>query len=243
MSRSQPEWLQRLREAASTAGDRVELQSGVRTYALLPVPVPDLGFMNVYGTDITAEKVVERFPNQNPNPVFRVDEDGTLIYANAASRPLIDAFGMKVGDRWPDEIRSRAAGCSGRKSPAAVPEMIELVAGVRTYALRPVRIAEFGFINVYGTDITAEKVVAKFPGPEPKPGAAHVARGRADLRQHCQPADSRSARPARRRGHAGGTRRAALRLMDGDAPDRRSNHGRRAGSSSCCRSPSPSSTS
>ena len=48
--------------------------SGVRTYALLPVPVPDLGFMNIYGTDITAEKAVERFPNQNPNPVFRVDD-------------------------------------------------------------------------------------------------------------------------------------------------------------------------
>jgi class 3 adenylate cyclase len=159
------EWLQRLRAAASTLGDRVELQSGIKTFALLPVPVPDLGFMNVYGTDITAEKVVERFPNQNPNPVFRVDPDGTLIYANAASQPLIDAYQMKLGDRWPDELRRELLRAAGSKSG----ELIELVAGVRTYAMRPVFIAEFGFINVYGTDITAEKVVAKFPGQNPHP--------------------------------------------------------------------------
>ena len=27
---------------------------------------------NVYGTDITGAKVVEKFPDQNPNPVLRV---------------------------------------------------------------------------------------------------------------------------------------------------------------------------
>lgn len=159
------EELRRLREAAQSGTERVEVVSGVRTYALLPVPVPDLGFMNVYGTDITAEKVVERFPNQNPNPVFRVDDQGTLIYANAASRSLIDSYGMKVGDRWPDEIGRLVLQAADSGST----EMIELAAGVRTYALRPVRVAEFGFINVYGTDITAEKVVAKFPGQNPNP--------------------------------------------------------------------------
>jgi class 3 adenylate cyclase/PAS domain-containing protein len=159
------DYLERLRAAAAQPGDRVEIVEGIRTFALLPVPVPDLGFMNIYGTDITAEKVVERFPNQNPNPVFRVDDDGRLIYANAASRPLIEAFGLSVGDQWPEQIAqkvlSTADGGSG--------ELIELVADFRTYALRPVRIAEFGFINVYGTDITAEKVVAKFPGQNPHP--------------------------------------------------------------------------
>src|SRR5687767_3299534 len=140
--------LEPLRRAAQAPGERVEIQSDVRTYALLPVPVPDLGFMNVYGTDITAEKVVERFPNQNPNPVFRVDEDGTLIYANVASRPLIESFQLNVGDRWPDEVRDQLLKAADTGST----QMIELSAGVRTYALRPVRITEFGFINVYGTD-------------------------------------------------------------------------------------------
>ena len=121
--------------------------------------------MNVYGTDITAEKVVERFPNQNPNQVFRVDDTATLVYANAASKPLIEAFEMDIGDRWPSAIARRVLEAADSGSP----ELIEIEAGVKTYALRPVRIAEFGFINVYGTDITAEKVVAKFPGQNPHP--------------------------------------------------------------------------
>ena len=157
--------LERLRGAAGSTGERMEVVDGVRTFALFPVPVPDLGFTNVYGVDITAEKVVERFPNQNPNPVFRVDENGTLIYANAASRPLVESLQMKIGDRWPDAIARRVL----EIADAGSDEMIELEAGIRTYALRPVLIAEFGFINVYGTDITAEKVVAKFPGQNPNP--------------------------------------------------------------------------
>ena len=132
---------------------------------MLPVYVEDLDFVNLYGTDITAEKVVERFPNQNPNPVFRVNDDGALLYANEASRPLTDAYGMKVGDVWPAEIARQVLAAADDPS---VP-MPELPAGNRTYALRPVRIPEFDFINVYATDITAEKVVAKFPGQNPNP--------------------------------------------------------------------------
>jgi class 3 adenylate cyclase len=159
------EFLDRLRVAVANPGERVELSCGHRTFALLPVAVPDLGFMNVYGTDITAEKVVERFPNQNPNPVFRVDDDGRLIYANAASQPLIEAFGMKVGDLWPHEIAQKLLAAADLPTS----DLIEIEAAFQTYALRPVRIAEFGFINVYGTNITAEKVVAKFPGQNPHP--------------------------------------------------------------------------
>jgi class 3 adenylate cyclase len=158
------ELMDRLRAAAERGGS-IELVDDVRTFALLAVAVPDLGFMNLYGTDITAEKVVERFPNQNPNPVFRVDDAGTLIYANAASQPLIEAFGLRVGDAWPTEIAARVLAAAD----APTRDLLELEADYRTYALRPVRIPEFGFINVYGTDITAEKVVAKFPGQNPNP--------------------------------------------------------------------------
>jgi class 3 adenylate cyclase len=158
------ELMDRLRGAGERGGS-IELRDGVRTFSVLAVPVPDLGFINLYGTDITAEKVVERFPNQNPNPVFRVDDTGKLVYANMASQPIIRAFDLKVGDTWPMEIAQRVVAAAD----SANGELIELEADFRTYALRPVRIPEFGFINVYGTDITAEKVVAKFPGQNPNP--------------------------------------------------------------------------
>ena len=147
------------------AAPAIEVTYQHRTFSVLPVYVEDLDFVNLYGTDITAEKVVERFPNQNPNPVFRVNDDGALLYVNEASRPLTDAYGMKVGDVWPAEIARQVLAAADDPS---VP-MPELPAGNRTYALRPVRIPEFDFINVYATDITAEKVVAKFPGQNPNP--------------------------------------------------------------------------
>ena len=147
------------------AAPSIEVTHEHRTYSLLPVYVEDLDFVNLYGTDVTAEKVVERFPNQNPNPVFRIDDEGGLLYCNAAGRPLIEAYGMKIGDRWPLEIAKVVVTAADDPSSP----LIELLADNRTYALRPVRIPEFGFINVYGTDITAEKVVAKFPGQNPNP--------------------------------------------------------------------------
>ena len=55
------------------AAPAIEVTYQHRTFSVLPVDVEDLDFVNLYGTDITAEKVVERFPNQNPNPVFRVE--------------------------------------------------------------------------------------------------------------------------------------------------------------------------
>ena len=71
----------------------LELPAGDRTFALRPVRVPEFGFINVYGTDVTAEKVVAKFPGQNPNPVLRMSPDGMLIYANDASQPIVEALG------------------------------------------------------------------------------------------------------------------------------------------------------
>jgi len=160
-----PAHLANLRKAAAQPGVRLEIVDSMRTFALLPVHVPDLGFTNVYGTEVTAEKVIERFPNQNPNPVFRINDEGELIYANPASQALIEAHGMRVGDRWSDAVARPLLAAVDSESD----EPIEILAGLRTYALRPVRVAEYGFITVYGTDITAEKVVAKFPGQNPNP--------------------------------------------------------------------------
>ncbi len=40
-----------------------------------------------------------RFPDENPNPVMRIGADGELRYANPASSPIIEFFGLDVGDR------------------------------------------------------------------------------------------------------------------------------------------------
>ncbi len=151
--------------AAASPPETVELRHDLRTFALLPVHVPELGFYNLYGTDITAAKAVERFPDRNPNPVLRMTPDGTLGYGNEASATIRRALGVEVGDPLPPAVLDALH--AALADPAAVP--VEIAGEGRTFRLKPVVIPEFGFTNLYGTDVTAEKAVDRFPNQNPNP--------------------------------------------------------------------------
>ncbi len=142
----------------------VDCDGARRTFAITSVRVPDLDVINLYGQDVTAAKVVERFPDRNPNPVLRVDGKGVLIYANTASEPIVRALGLATGEALPADFYSKVrAACSGLSDP------IEVRGEGRIFAIRPVDIPEFGFTNLYGTDVTAVKAVDKFPDLNPNP--------------------------------------------------------------------------
>lgn len=144
----------------------VEVAHGGRSYDVLSIYVAQLDAYNLYGTDITAEKVVERFPADNPNPVLRMTPAGEVRYANEASGPIISALGMAVGDRLPPELLDQLAGCLA--NPTEPPPEIPGAGGL-TFRLKPVAVPEFEFVNLYGTDITAEKAVDRFPNQNPHP--------------------------------------------------------------------------
>jgi class 3 adenylate cyclase len=133
----------------------VEVASGWRTFSVLAVGVPELDVLNLYGTDITGAKVVERFPDSNPNPVLRTSEDDRLIYANTASQPLIQGLDIGLGERLPAGLHGQVRAALAQ----AAPEPIEVHAADRTFALTPVAIPEFSFTNIYGTDVTAARQV------------------------------------------------------------------------------------
>jgi class 3 adenylate cyclase len=152
--------------AASDPPGQIEVTHARQTFAVLPIHVPDLGVFNLYGTDITAAKVVERFPDRNPHPVLRMTPGGELWYANEASLPITRALAIEVGDPLPGDLfaalRARLADPS-----APLPEVRG--EGGRTYRITPVLIPEFDFVNLYGTDITAERAFDKFPNENPNP--------------------------------------------------------------------------
>jgi class 3 adenylate cyclase len=143
--------------AEASPARSIEVRSGWRTFAVLPVAVAGFDFLNLYGTDITAAKVVERFPDRNPNPVMRMSPEGTLLYANAASASLAAALQLSTGKPLPLDLADRLR----RSSEQEEPEAIEVQGDDRAYILKPVDIPEFGFVNVYGTDITAAREVEK----------------------------------------------------------------------------------
>jgi class 3 adenylate cyclase len=150
------ETLTALRSAASS-GRPIEVPVGNLVFELLSVDVVDLGFLNVYGTDVTARKAIEKFPDENPNPVFRFRWDGKLAYANPASTPIIEALGCVIGQRLSTDllepllaqVRDRSLGFH------------EIEAGGRLFSLKAVDVPAFGFINVYGTDITAAREIER----------------------------------------------------------------------------------
>jgi hypothetical protein len=108
---------------------------------------------------------INRFPGQNPNPVTRITEDGLLTYANASSAPVRAGLGVEVGGTLDETTLSRIRAAAA----ATPPETFEVTDGRRTFEVLSVHIPELGAYNVYGTDITAAKVVARFPDRNTNP--------------------------------------------------------------------------
>ncbi len=159
-----PDLVAKLLEAAAENTPRaVEARAGIRTFSWLPIDDPTLDLVNLFGTDVTAEKVVERFPARNPNPVMRMSYEGRLIYANEASAGLVDALEIRIGDSFPANIADRRQDwlTGGDQQP------FELQCAGGWYLITPVLVPEFEFINLYGTDITARKAVDRFPDQNP----------------------------------------------------------------------------
>jgi PAS domain S-box-containing protein len=110
--------------------------------------------------DITARKQAElenetlsRFPTENPQPILRVEQNGKIIYANLASEPLLRFWNCTVGEYLPLDWRKRVANTSKEGSRTTV----EMDIQEQIYSILLVPIADHGYINLYGRDITQQK--------------------------------------------------------------------------------------
>jgi PAS domain S-box-containing protein len=121
-------------------------------------PVPE-GIV-ILSIDITerkraAEEItsLSKFPGENPNPILRVQNDGWLIYANAASQELLEVWHCKVNDYLPEELKDFIT--------VAVEENLDKTVDMpcddKVYSIMFVPIVEGGYVNIYGRDITERK--------------------------------------------------------------------------------------
>ena len=94
-----------------------------------------------------------RFPDENPNPVMRLAQDGKILYANAASAPLLRLLGRQVGQNLPESWVAQV----GTVHASALPNDLEAVAEGRVFSCMLTPIAGTGYVNLYGRDITARK--------------------------------------------------------------------------------------
>jgi PAS domain S-box-containing protein len=107
--------------------------------------------------DITERKRFEqeveslaRFPSENQNPVLRASQDGTILYANDGSQPLLNLWesqvGQKLPENWCQMITEVISTAQSRTEEVNCEE--------RIYALDITPIVEAGYVTFYGNDVT-----------------------------------------------------------------------------------------
>jgi PAS domain S-box-containing protein len=100
-------------------------------------------------------EVLARFPEENPMPVMRVGEDGVVDFANEAAVRLLADLGSGVGQPTPE----CPAEAIRRAIDTREPQQVEVRGGGRLFVFTCAPIAEFGYVNLYGMDITEHAAV------------------------------------------------------------------------------------
>ncbi len=100
-------------------------------------------------------KGLARFPSENPNPVLRITKDGTILYANASSKSLLQEWRSEVNGFVPDEWSRHVSNVfhSGESQEIE----IEYDERVHSFVLTPV--VDGSYVNAYSRDITERKKI------------------------------------------------------------------------------------
>jgi PAS domain S-box-containing protein len=111
--------------------------------------------------DLTRQKRAEeqirslaRFPDENPNPMLRIAQNGTVLYANEASEPVLRHWGCHAGEEVPDEFLQEI----GRVLASGNAAEVELECGPQWYSFVLTPVADAGYVNLYGRDHTKRKL-------------------------------------------------------------------------------------
>ncbi|MCU7798237.1 MAG: PAS domain S-box protein [Candidatus Thiodiazotropha sp. (ex Semelilucina semeliformis)] len=112
---------------------------------------------NVYLRDVTGRKQAEReiaslakLASENPNPVLRANKRGVIVYANTASKPLLDYWGCERGQTLPRYWQNLV----NRSLTAGETEEFEVSFDGQVFSLQLAPIQELDYVNLYARDIT-----------------------------------------------------------------------------------------
>lgn len=102
------------------------------------------------------EDQLDRFkavPQGNPNPIVRIDQNGTLLMANPAALRHFSELSLAVGNPAPTGLVEIARKVLGGDTSSS-----ELSIGQRTFLINGSRSDEERSVNLYAIDITARKL-------------------------------------------------------------------------------------
>ncbi|MEE8536004.1 MAG: response regulator [Kiloniellales bacterium] len=150
------------REVARSGRPRThELVCGERIFSFALAAVTDEDYINVYGRDVTEEREADKqvrglakFPSENPNPVLRVSPDADVLYANEAAYALA---GLMAGPER-GRLCHQLAGVAAEAARSGARAGADLTLGERIYTFALMPVAGEAYLNVYGRDITEERL-------------------------------------------------------------------------------------
>jgi len=94
-----------------------------------------------------------KLATESPNPVIRISLDKVLQYANKASQPILDHFGLNLGEVVNYKVIDKLI----ESINLGISAETEVTIGKTVYSFISSTIPEADYINLYGRDITSRK--------------------------------------------------------------------------------------
>ncbi len=140
----------------------VSLQDSIRE---LEVTLAGLNEVNEQlSGEVTLRKRVEdenrslaRLASDSPTPVMRVSNEGVLLYANMPSLPIMSRWRVAVHGHVHQEFRAEVL----ETQRLGQPREVEFTIGDQRYVFTMVPIPDAGHVNIYGRDVTDERVATE----------------------------------------------------------------------------------
>ncbi len=158
--------LERMKTAMSDAGEnhKQAIAAQDKTIELQAVVARLKEDVDRLKKDVAIRKRVEeenrslaRLASDSPSPVMRVSNEGVLLYANMPSLPIMSRWRVAVHGHVHPEFRQEVL----ETQRIGLPREVEFTVGDQRYVFTLVPIQDAGHVNVYGRDVTDERVAAE----------------------------------------------------------------------------------
>ncbi|MBD3677134.1 MAG: PAS-domain containing protein [Rhodobacteraceae bacterium] len=143
---------------------RLDMPLGGMIFNVIFNPFRKGSYVNAYFRDVTKVRAVDKrladiakFPEENPNPVLRVEPGGKVHLANQASRGIEGILTKGDNPRLHPNLRSIASEAADTREVREA----EIEADGKTFQLVMRPIEGETYVNIYGREITAEKIARK----------------------------------------------------------------------------------
>jgi PAS domain S-box-containing protein len=102
---------------------------------------------------VKMEQLMEQFSANDSNPMLSVDISGIVLYSNESGEPLLQEWGMEIGEKLPSSIVDLVRKAIFRNSP----EKMEVNVGKEVYLIVLHPLPKQECVNIFGFDISYQK--------------------------------------------------------------------------------------